>query len=392
MRNFLILIVCFLTIQTAWTQTFKNDREKFLKDFDKLMRSSTSNNLSDFIDTKLTPMIAQPGNFPDDYFERMISTANLMLEKRHRAYPEVYNYVYSVYSLVHRKQPKESYEAWHESLDQLIDQRNPRRFREFIEVSGAFFSEDIVAVDPNFVWICRGGKYKFEYDKTAFIKFENTTLICKTINRGAGKKEDQYSDSIKIQGTTGTVDLARQRWEGGGGTFNWEKVGLPNDKTFARVGDYRVSLRSTNFSCDSAWVTTPYFEQEISGKVSDRAKKGAVNTSLDLPYPQFSSYQASFEIKNIIEEVDYRGGFALEGKEFVGVGNAKTPAELIFYRNGEPFVNTKSNQVRVSDEQLRAPNGSFKMKIGLEDSIIHSGLNILFKRQEDELQMTRGSS
>lgn len=392
MRNLLILFILVLSVQVSWSQTFKNDREKFIKDFDKLMRSSTSTDLSDFIDTKLTPMIANPGNFPDDYFERMISTSNLMLEKRHRAYPDLYNYVYSMYSLVKKNQPKESYEAWHESLDQLLDQRNPRRFREFIEVSGAFFSENIVAVDPNFVWMCRGGEYEFAYDKTPFINFKNTTLICKTINRGARKDEDAYSDSIKISKTTGTVDLARQRWEGGGGLFNWEKVGLPKDETFAKVGDYRVSLRSTNFSCDSTWITTPYFNEEISGKLSDRAKKGAVNTSLDLPYPQFSSYQAGFEIKDIIEDVDYHGGFSLEGSEFVGVGNNNTPAQLTFSRKGESFVTTKSNQVRISDKQLRAPNGSVNMKVGLEDSITHSGLNVLFKIKENELQLTRGSS
>jgi hypothetical protein len=392
MRNLLSLIICLLSIQLTIGQTFENNREKFLKDFDKLMRSSTSADLGEFISNELTPMIAISGNFPDDYFERMVSTANLMLEKRHRAYPDLFNYVYSMYSLVDKNQPKESYEAWHESLDKLIDQRNPRRFREFIEVSGAFFSKNIVAVDPNFVWICRGGNYEFKYDKTAFINFENTTLICKTINRGAGKDENQYSDSIKVSNTTGIVDLSRQRWEGSGGIFSWEKVGLPSDKTFAKIGDYRVSLRSTNFSCDSTMITTPYFEQEISGKISDRAKKGTVSTTLDLPYPQFSSYRASFEIKDIIENVDYKGGFSLEGEEFVGVGNAKNPAQLIFYRNGQPFTTTKSMQVRISDEQLLAPNGSVNMKIGLEDSITHSGLNVIFKRKEDILQFTRGSS
>tara|TARA_B100000508_G_scaffold125643_1_gene109714 strand:- start:4144 stop:8742 length:4599 start_codon:yes stop_codon:yes gene_type:complete len=390
--RYLFTLIIVLSVSISWSQTFSNNREKFIKEFDKLMRSSTSTNLSDFIDNKLTPMIAVPGNFPDDYFERMVSTSNMMIEKRHRAFPEVYNYVFSMYSLVKKNQSKESYEAWHESLDQLLDQRNPRRFREFIEVSGRFFSEDIVAVDPNFVWICRGGKYKFEYDKTAFIKFENTTLMCKTINRGAGKKEAKYSDSVKVEGTTGTVDLARQRWEGKNGKFYWEKVGLPKDKTFARIGNYRVSLRSTNFSCDSTWITTPYFEQEISGKISDRAKKGAVNSSIDLPYPQFSSYKAGFEIKNIIEDVDYEGGFSLEGGEFVGVGNSKTPAVLTFYRKGEPFVTTRSGQVRISEEQLRAPSGAFTMKLGLEDSITHSGLNVVYNIKDQELQFTRGSS
>lgn len=391
MRN-LLLLLTFLISTVSISQTFENNREKFLKDFEKLMRSSTSNDLRPFIDNELTPMIAEPGNFPDDYFDRMISTANLMIEKRHRAYPEVYNYVYSMYSLVKTKQPKASYEAWHESLDQLLDQRNPRRFREFIEVSGAFFSRNVVAIDPNFEWVCRGGKYEFSYDKTAFITFENTTLICRTINRSAGKDEEPFSDSIKITNTSGKVDLARQRWEGSGGTFNWEKVGLPADETYAEIGDYRTSMRSTNFSCDSTWIKTPYFDEKIAGKISDRAKKGSINRGLDLPYPQFSSYEASFEIKNIIEDVHYEGGFSLEASEFVGVGNAKNPARLTFIRNGEPFVVTKSNQVRISDEELRAPSGAVWMKLGLEDSITHSGLNVVFKRKDDELQLTRGNS
>lgn len=386
--SFFIFGVCTIT----FSQTFENNREKFLKDFDKLMRSSTSTNLKPFIENELAPMIGTPGNFPDDYFERMIRTSNLMIEKRHRAYPEVYNYVYSMYSLVKKKQPKESYEAWHESLDKLLDQRNPQRFREFIEVSGAFFSRDVVSIDPNFEWVCRGGSFKFSYDKSVLITFENTTLICRTINRGAGKKESQFSDSIKISGTSGVVDLSRKKWKGGGGTFNWEKVGLSPEKTFADIGDYQVSLRSTNFSCDSTWIKSPYFEQKIAGKINDRAKKGAVNENLKLPYPQFTSYQASFKIKNIIEDVDYQGGFSLEGGEFVGIGNVKEPAKLTFFRNSELFIITESAQVRISDEQLRAPFGQVYVKLGVEDSISHSGLDVIFKRKENELILTRGSS
>ncbi len=388
---FTILISVFFASLTTG-QTFSNDREKFVKEFSKLMRSSTSNDMKPFIEEELSPLLLMGNAFSKEYFERMVNTANLMIEKRHKAYPEVYNYVYSVTSLVKTDQPKASYDAWHKSLDQLLDNRNPRRFEDFIEVSGAFFSRNVVALDRNFEWICRGGSYEFIYDKSVFIKFENTTLMCKTINRGSSREEQPYSDSIKIKNTSGTLDLSRKRWEGQGGIFNWEKVGLPKEETYAKIGKYRTSFRSTNFSCDSVILTTPYIDEPVPGKLNDRAKKGAINRSLDLPYPQFNSFEASFKINDIVEGVNYEGGFALEAEEFVGIGNENKPAQLIFERNEKPFVRTTSSQVRVSEKQLRIPSAQVAIFIGLEDSITHSGLSAIFKRDQDELQLTRGNS
>ncbi|MDX1653268.1 MAG: hypothetical protein R3277_12295 [Brumimicrobium sp.] len=390
-RLFMLILGIFLST-TVCSQTLSNDREKFLKEFEKLMGTSTSENLKPFIREELTPMLAVSDQFPQKYFERMVSTANLMMERRAKPYPDVYNYVYSMYSLVKSKQSDESFQAWHETVDKLLDNRNPRRFIDFIEVSGVFFSRNVIALDNNFEWAYSGGKYKFIYNEGAFIEFENSDLICRTINRGRDQKEIPYSDSVKIYKTSGIADLTANRWDGKGGKITWEKVGLPADQTFAELTNYRTSLRSTNFSCDTVILTTPYFNQKIKGKLSDRAKKGALNENLELPYPQFLSFQSSFTIKNFIEDVNFKGGFALEGAEFVGVGDSKTPAELTFLRKGETFVKTLSSQVRVSEKELTVPNGQVTIFIGLEDSITHPGLNISLLRKENELRLVRGNS
>lgn len=391
-----IKLLLFLSVVTfslnSVAQTFSNDREKFIKEFDKLMRSSTSNDLRPFVEEELTPILLTSGKFPDDYFSKMVQTSNLLIDKRLKPYPDVYNYIFSVYSLVKNDQPRKSYEAWHESVDELMGNRNPRRITDFIEVSGAFFSRKAISIDRNFEWFCEGGSYEFIYDKTAFIKFENTNLICRTLNRGGGQREVPYSDSVVIKKTNGIIDLSRNRWEGEGGIITWEKVGLPKEETFAELTSYRTSLRSTNFSCDTVDLTTPYFDYKVKGKVNDRAKKGAINESLELPYPQFLSFKSSFDIPNFIEDVNYSGGFALEGEEFVGIGNAESPAQLTFMRNEKVFAKTKSSQVRVSEKQLIAPNGSVVLYIGLEDSITHSGLDVSFVRDLNELQLTRGNS
>jgi hypothetical protein len=389
----LLLFVTFATFTfSSVAQTFSNDKEKFIKEFDKLMRSSTSADLDPFIQDELTPILIEADRFPQDYFEKMIQTSNFLIEKRLKPYPEVYNYIYSVYAMVETKQPRESYDAWHESVDELMKSRNPRRITDFLEVSGAFFSRKAIAVDRNFEWFCEGGSYEFIYDKTAFIKFENTNLICRTLNRGSSQNEVPFSDSVKIENTSGIIDLTRNRWEGKGGMVTWEKVGLPREETFAEITSYRTSLKATNFSCDTVQLTTPYFEDKVEGKLNERAKKGALNEDLELPYPQFLSFKASFDIPDFIKDVDYSGGFALEGAEFVGVGNSESPAQLTFMRNGKVFVKTASSQVRVSEKQLKAPNGRVTIYIGLEDSISHAGLDVTYKRDVDELQLTRGNT
>ena len=391
LRLLLIFTVLSFTFNSI-SQTFSDDREKFIKEFDKLMRSSTSNDLTPFIEGELTPILLETDKFPDDYFSKMVQTSNFLIDKRLKPYPEVYNYVYSVYSLVKTDQPRESYEAWHESVDELMKSRNPRRITEFIEVSGAFFSRNVIALDRNFEWFCEGGEYEFVFDKTAFIKFKNTNLICRTLNRGSSQGEVPYSDSIVVEKTSGVIDLTRNRWEGNGGIVTWEKVGLPREETFAELTSYRTSLRSTNFSCDTVDLTTPYFDTKVKGKLNERAKKGALNEDLELPYPQFLSFKASFDIPDFIENVNYSGGFALEGAEFVGVGNSESPAQLTFIRNGEVFVKTESSQVRVSEKQLKAPNGRVTIYIGLQDSIFHAGLDVSYVRDANELQLTRGST
>jgi hypothetical protein len=390
LRLLLIFTALTFTFSTV-AQTFSNDREKFIKEFDKLMRSSTSTDLGPFQD-ELSEVLSKPDAFPKDYFERMIQTSNFLIDKRLKPYPDVYNYIYSVYTMVINDQPKESYEAWHESADELMKNRNSRRITEFLEVSRAFFSRNAIAVDRNFEWFCEGGTYEFIFDKTAFIKFENTNFICRTLNRGSSQRQVPYSDSIKVEGTSGIIDLSRNRWEGEGGMITWEKVGLPREETFAEITSYRTSLRSTNFSCDTVQLTTPYFDTKVEGKLNERAKKGALNEDLELPYPQFLSFKASFDIPNFIEDVNYSGGFALEGADFVGVGNSEFPAQLTFMRNGKVFVKTESAQVRVSEKQLIAPNGSISIYIGLQDSISHSGLDVSYVRETNELQLTRGNT
>jgi hypothetical protein len=389
MRQLLLFLVLFF-VGFSFSQTLSSDREKFVKEFDKLMRESTSNDLKSFTQGQLGFLLLETSDFPEDYFSKMVLTANKMIEKRMKPYPDVYSYVFSVYTLAKQKQPKKSYTAWHAALDKMLDGRNVNRFKDFVEISGAFFERNVIALNPNYEWFYVGGEYSFEYEKDPFIKLSNGKLVCKTINRGKNSKEEPYTDSIVILNTSGVYELLRERWIGEGGRLTWEKVGLNPSETYANLKQYQLSMKGSALTCDTVTLHTPFINKPVIGKLTDRAQRGSINENIELPFPHFVSFQRKFEIKNIIQDVDYVGGFSLAGADFVGVGTIEEPASLIFKRNGKSFIKTSSSLVNVSETKLEARNAKIVLYIASQDSIIHPGLNVSYIRKDDEVQLNRG--
>jgi hypothetical protein len=389
---YFIIFSAVINLSFAQEEEFAIDREQFINDYAKIIGSAGDKEATSFINDELRPMLLKGTDFPEERFQQMAKMVNLLLEKRHDGYPHTYHYVVSFYSLIKKNKAEADFDTWHAIVDALTENRNPRRIQEFLEVSSNFLYKSIIADDPNYQWLCLGGEFEFVNDKTPFIRFSNTTLICKTINRGSDKRNNPFSDSIKINNTQGTADLTREKWEGNGGTYTWEKVGLPANETMATLKSYSISFKSTNLTADSVVLKTPYVNEDIQGKLVDRAMKGAVGENSQIPYPKFSSYQANFEIKNLVKEVDYKGGFSLEANEFIGIGNKNEQAQLTYYRNGKKFITSFSDQVRVNESSLKTPMARFILYLGLEDSMTHTGLDITYNLTDENIRFVRGNS
>ncbi|PWH81445.1 hypothetical protein [Brumimicrobium oceani] len=389
-----LFIILLLSVHNSFGQKNKpnEEREKFISDYSRTMEAGRAKEIKDFIDNELSPMLLGGNFFPEERFQQMQTTVDQLNEKQITPFPHLHNYVVSVYSLVKRGKTGIQFDNWHNIVDDLIKNRNTRRLEEFLAVSRSFLYQNIIAEDPNFTWYLSGNEFEFINDKTPQLRVENTTIVCKTINRASNWKDVSFTDSVKIENTSGIADLSSNKWEGQGGQFTWEKALLPKNETVATLNNYSVSFRSTNFTVDSVSLKTPYISRPVPGRIIDRAVKGNYRENRDMVYPQFSSYQANFEIKNIIEDVDYKGGFSLNGDQFVGVGNDEMQAELIYYRKSKPFIITQSDQVRVSSKSVRTDMAKMTMFIGLRDSITHTGLNVSYNQETESLKMTRGSA
>lgn len=368
--------------------TFSNSRDKFVREFDRSLNELGRSEFRDFTNKALPRLLLESSDFPDIYFTKMVETCNKMTQKNLKPYPEIYNYVFSVYSFVKLKQPTSSYQAFQVSVEKLLDGKNIKRFEEFIEFSAVFFSERKIADAANYSWYFEKGEFAFEYSDKPSLVCKGGNLVCRVVNRSAKTKEDKpYTDSVVVFNTNGSYEPLIKRWVGRGGNLTWEKVGVPKEEALATIGHYDVSCKTPNFNADTVSLKTKYFSYPITGSVSDRAF--TINREEDRIYPQFLSYEKRLIIKNIRPDVDYDGGFSMQGASFVGMGTAQQPASVILYRNEKPFVKASGSVIYIYPLKFSCANAATLMYLNTGDSISHPGCFFTYDLNKKVVEFTR---
>lgn len=384
--KFLLFLAVFFTAFSAFNQTFSSDRDKFVKEFDKAISEYGLDETKTFYKEALPVQLLESNEITDQRFSQMVATCNLIVEKRLKVFPEVYYYVLSVSSLTSGKQSQESYDAWHSSVDKLLDSRNVKKFTDFIEMSGGFFTERKIASSSNFDWYYEGGEYKFEFDKKAFISFSKGNLTCR-VKSNSSKNRGEIIDSVVVYGTSGTYDPNLKKWEGSGGKVDWVKVGLPKEETHCTIHGYDVSMKKSDFRVDTVEFSTPYFSETILGSLTDRAFK--ITREEDKIYPQFDSFDKALLIENIVEDVDYIGGFKMTGNKFEGTGTSASLAKVIIKKAHVPFITAQALQVSISADRLMVPKAKTSLYLNSGDSIYHPGVDLNYDFEKNQVLLSR---
>ena len=217
------------------------------------------------------------------------------------------------------------------------------------------------------------GQYSFEFEKNRpKINFKNAVIKCYIINQGAKKKDNPYLDSMIVYKTTGIYEPFVKRFTGRGGKMDWARTGLDPTKNYCEITDYRLSLNQTKLECDSVLTYTEYYDEPMWGDLTDMAKR--YDREIDMIYPNFNSFSKEVVRKNILPEVDYVGGFGLEGAYFKGVGYDKKPAKLVFYQDGKPFVQTEAIAYKINEKGASAVDCRMTMFLNEEDTLSHPGM------------------
>jgi len=391
MKKFLTLLFITFLFASNGQVTFSNDKAKFIKELQAALATSADSDQVKFVKNDLNAMLIVRNEMPDRYFSQLVATCNTLTSKRFSVYPDIYNYVFSVYSLVLNKQSESSYNAFQSTVDKLLESKNPKRFTDFSDVAAGFFFERRLAQKSNFEWSYDGGKYEFKYEDKPLIVLSEGSLVCRAIDVvGSTRKTMKYSDSIVIYGANGVYDPTIQRWDGTSGKITWEKVGLKQDQTFATIKKHQISMKNTNVNIDSVVLKTPLMNEPLQGTLSERAFK--ISREEDRVYPQFISYNSNVKINNIKPNVNYEGSFSLRGANFVGIGVKNNLAKITIIKNGKPFVTSRSAEVIISDAKIFCSASRNNITLNTGDSIIHPSANFTYLLKDQTLEFARYSS
>ena len=383
-RSILIGILFLFSSNLIYAQTYTENRESFVKVLMNKLEVIKSETPRNFVRDELKVMLLETSDFSDEYFKRVVETCNLIESKKLSVYPEIYFYVYSVYSIIKTKQSAKSFSAWQGTTEKLLASKNASRFKEFIDISSDFFNRKILFESNEHVWSYRSGDFSFDIQDKPIIKFSNGKLVC--LLRNSFGNSNTYLDSIVINQTTGVFDLFSGAYVGSGGTLNWSKVGLDPKKTFCKLFHYSVNTKYTRFNCDTVEMNTPYFEKPILGKLNDMVIQA--NREVDKEFPKFFSFNRNLTIKNISEGVDYIGSYSQRGAEFVGIGYPNSPASFIVNVKNKPFIKIASQYVSIDPKQIISNKSQITIYIAQKDSIYHPGLDVKYIFSDKAIDFT----
>lgn len=375
--NYFFLFGLIFISQNLFAQTLKNftaDPVKFTTEMQNFLQETDKKEGEKIMEAFLP--LWKSGRFDAEQQQAIYRTANAMLRKRMKALPDFRNYMLALTSFGNSQQTNQSFNSWQVSLDKLL--LSPTRyFTNFIVTCNNLFRDNSLYVSASTNWHCDISTYTFDFDSLPKVVFGKMTLVCLT-----------KGDSSVIRETQGVLYPTRQLFYGSGGKVNWSRGGWDESLVRAELSDYHIDVTGSDFSADSVvFYNSTYFKSPLSGRYFDKV---LANISVDnASYPRFVSYLTSLEIKNIVPDINYKGGFSMVGNKMIGSGNAEQNAQLILYRNKKEFCIARAQGFSIRKDRITSDNASVSFYYE-NDSIFHPGVSFKYIVSDREVSLIRG--
>lgn len=219
-----LLFVFYLFAGRSEGQVLKNFTTDPVKFVEELQQFLGETNKKDGEKLMVTFKISwNSGKFTSRQQDDIYRTANAMLRKRMKAFPDFSNYLSALISFSNSTQSAASFAAWQASLDKLL-LLPVRHFANYIIVCNNLFKDNIIYQSSSTNWHSDNSNYSFDFDSIPKIIFPSLNLVCSA--RG---------DSSIIYNTKGFLYPTRQLFYGEGGKVNWVRAGWDENIVHAEL-------------------------------------------------------------------------------------------------------------------------------------------------------------
>ncbi len=298
--------------------------------------------------------------------DSILSFSNQLLEKNARSFPHFGLFLETYIAFSESAQDIDSYNNWESQLIKML--YDPRVYlhnmSDFFEFTIELLKNNTLYKSGSATWVSSESGFHFEYTDFLKVVIENTDLRCYF-----------SSDSTGILNTSGYLIPDSNLWIGNKGKILWNRSGIHEDSVFVELKNYQLRLRSSEYKIDSVYFFNRNFSDEpIPGSVEDKVVVSPDTNSVR--YPKFESYDKDIVIKDFVKDIDYKGGYSMHGRFFIGSGTEKNKAMLTIHKGDSLLMTAKSINFGIRNNQIIAYNTEIVIPIE-QDSLFHK--NLLFK-------------
>lgn len=371
----ILLFSAWLPVKAQEPKVFSEDPTAFITELSVFFQSARDRESAGALQTFTENW--NTGRYSLPVQKEIVAGCNLMLSQHMRPTPAFRDYLLSLNSFPLSTENK-SLLAWHKGLTPFLDGKRLRQLGAFLENTVLLNEKHILFKSNANSWQFRKGTFGYDFDSTLIVRFKNIDILCIS-----GK------DSIRIHETSGVGFPLSDRFEGQSGKVYWEAFGFDPKKVYAQLGNYQLNFKQTFWSADTVnFYHKDFFSFPLTGRFEDRVLAGVPVEKAT--FPKFVSYQTDIEIKEVFKEMDYRGGFTLEGPRIIGSGYGDQNATLWISRKGSPFIMLSSRSFVIRPDRLISQRASATI-YHEGDSIFHPGLQVRYIDESRELSLVRNS-
>ena len=332
------------------------DGKKLMKEFSKMWKGET---------------------FSSDKKQKVYDISNIMLKQRKRP-THFQKMLGALVAFAKIDKFNNEFNNWSWVVQEILNKSTTSRQMKFFIFSQDLFQDNSLMRKRSVIWKTSSSAYTFSIDSIPKLIFNQPiTLMC--LARG---------DTLQVKHTEGVFYPFNGKWSGKNGIVDWKKAGFSTSEVYAELSKYIIRMPSTSFTADSVrfYNFMLFDDKAILGQLEVKLiEKTKINK---VSYPKFDSYNKKLVLSELIENVDFIGGYSLHGNRFLASGGHGEAAKLVFYRKGNKFIEAASNRISITNKRVTASEASIKI-IFPNDSIMHPGLNLHFDQDEEILNLIR---
>ena len=315
-------------------------------------------------------------NFTELEKNKVIAISNIMLSKRVRARPYFEDFLQTLVVVKSSNNSDVLLLQWLDVIEGIIELSGKKKMALFCEFTNNLLVEKKLYDSKLVSWSTDSDDFSFSFTSSrAVVNFKsNLTLNC------SNKKGD-----ITVYNTKGKYYPLLYQWYGSGGFIYWDNHNFSRDSVYVELSNYNVNTKETQIVADSSILyNSAVFNKGLQGQIINKISSGKQKSK----YPSFTSYDKNIEIKNIFENIDYKGGYKLIGKDFAADGGEDAKARMIFKKDDKEIFVANSNSFNIKEERISSSSCGVKIFFD-NDSLHHSNLRFKYLNNKRQVQFYR---